>query len=153
MADSEDERFMREALAEAKLALARGDRPVGCVIVHRGEIVARGSNHEFTRMSKSEHAETSTLRSCAEYLFEHSNECVLYTTVEPCVMCLGAIVMANIRKVVFGAADPDRGGTQMYERVDYVRRSIRNGYVGGVLADESQRLQDAFCEPGKGETG
>ncbi|MBN1343011.1 MAG: VOC family protein [Phycisphaerae bacterium] len=148
MTDSDDERFMREALGEAKDALARGDRPVGCVIVHRDKIVARGSNHEFTKKSKSEHAETSTLRSCAEYLFEHGDDCVIYTTVEPCVMCLGSIVMANIRRVVFGAGDPERGGTQMYEQVEYVRRSLRNGYVGGVLGDESQRLQHAFSESG-----
>jgi len=146
MDDANHELYMREALAEAQKALDRGDRPVGCVIVHGDKIVARGSNHEFTKRSKFEHAETFTLRSCAEYLFQYSNDCTLYTTVEPCVMCLGAIVMSNIRKVVFGSPDPARGGTEMYEQVGYVRRSLRQGYIGGVLAEESQRLHDAFTE-------
>jgi len=146
MNDENHEQYMREALAEARDALERGDRPVGCVIVHDDKIVARGSNHEFTKKSKFEHAETSTLRSCSRYLFKHSNDCTLYTTVEPCVMCLGTIVMSNIRRIVFGAPDPARGGTEMYEQVAYVQRSLRRGYIGGVLAEESQRLQDAFAE-------
>ena len=72
MDSADHERHMREALEEARDALARGDRPVGCVIVHGDRIVGRGSNHEFTRKSKFEHAETVALRSCAEYLFRHS---------------------------------------------------------------------------------
>jgi tRNA(adenine34) deaminase len=136
---------MRQAIEEAKAALARGDRPIGCVIVYRGRIIARGSNREFTRKSKFEHAETATLRDCAAFLFDHSEECTLYTTVEPCVMCLGAIVMANIRKVVFGAPDPKRGGGDMYRQVQYVRKSIHRGYVGGVLAQASQGLLEAFA--------
>lgn len=73
MDDANHELYMREALAEAQKALDRGDRPVGCVIVHGDKIVARGSNHEFTKRSKFEHAETFTLRSCAPYFFFHAN--------------------------------------------------------------------------------
>lgn len=152
MNDMNHEKYMREALAEAKSARSRGDRPIGCVIVHGDNIVARGSNHEFTRSSKFEHAEMVTMRSCAEFLFQHSNECTLYTTVEPCVMCLGMIVMANIRQVVFGAEDPDRGGTEMIERVGYVRRSIHRGYIGGILAEESKLMQSEFTEPNNKQT-
>ena len=141
--DTDHEGFMREALAEAASALQRGDRPIGCVIVHDGRVVGRGSNHEFTCRSRFEHAEVRALRSCAEYIYEHCEECILYTTVEPCVMCLGSIVMANIRHVVFAALDPDRGGTDMRENVAYVRRSIHT-YTGGVMAEESGRLLAEF---------
>ena len=137
---------MTEALREAQAALERGDRPVDCVIVHDGWIVARGSNREFTTRSKFEHTKTRALRSCAPYLFEHSNGCILYTTVEPCIMCLGTIVMANIRYVVYGTADPVAGGTAMCSNVDYVRRSIRGCYIGGILADQSDRLQVTFAQ-------
>ena len=137
---------MAEAIKEARAALGRGDRPIGAVIVHDERIVGRASNHEFTLHSKFEHAETRAMRSCAQYLFEHSNECILYTTLEPCVMCLGAIVMGNIRHVVYGAADPGAGGTEMYNRVDYVRRSIRGCYDGGILAAECQGLLAMFTE-------
>ena len=147
------ETHMTEALKEAQAALDRGDRPVGCVIVHDGQIVSRGSNYEFTTRSKFEHAESRALRSCAQYLYEHSNECVLYTTVEPCVMCLGMIVMANIRHVVYGARDPIAGGTSMYDNVDYVRRSIRGCYVGGILADQSEQLLATFTQRRKAMGG
>ena len=135
---------MREALKEAQAALDRGDCPIGCVIVHDGRIVARGSNHEFSACSKFEHAETRAMRSAAQYLYQHSNECILYTTVEPCVMCLGTMVMANIRHVVYGAADAGAGGSEMFNKVDYVRRSIRGCYIGGILVDECERLRAAF---------
>ena len=141
---------MKEALGEAEAALRRGDRPIGCVIVHGEQVVGRGSNHEFTLRSKFEHAETRAMRRCAEYLFANSNECVLYSTVEPCVMCLGTIVMANIRHVVYGVADPVAGGSEMFNRVDYVRRSIRGCYLGGILTTDCQHLLDAFRERSRG---
>ena len=137
---------MEQAIKEARAALGRGDRPIGSVIIHGDQIVGRGSNHEFTLRSKFEHAETRALRGCAQLLFEHSNECILYTTVEPCVMCLGTIVMANIRHVVYGVADLRAGGTEIHNRVDYVRWSIRGCYIGGILAAECQRLREAFAE-------
>ena len=101
--------YMAEAIREAEAALGRGDRPIGCVIVHGQQIVGRGSNHEFTLHSKLEHAESRAMRSCAPCLYEHSDECIVYTTLAPCVMCLGMIVMANIRHVVYGADDPGGG--------------------------------------------
>ncbi len=94
--------FMREAIVEAQKALLRGDRPIGAAVAHNGQIVARGSNTFATDRSPIAHAEMNALWACAPYLYEHGHDCVTYTTCEPCVMCLGAIVMANIRSVVFG---------------------------------------------------
>ena len=133
---------MRYALDEAHKARERGDRPIGCVIVHDGEIVSRGGNRVYSDDSEFEHAEIVALRSNAEYILKHSDQCVLYTTLEPCVMCLGTIVLANIHSVVYGAPDPARGGTAMYEKVEYVQQSLHD-YIGGVLKEECKAIRFA----------
>lgn len=132
--DLDHEKFMAEALREAEAALKRGDRPVGAVIVHDGKIVARGSNTSATDRSNLSHAELKALLACAPYLYDHGTECVIYTTVEPCVMCLGAIVMANIRNIVFGMRDDLVGGQPLIRHVPHIRQRVHN-YLGGVLED------------------
>lgn len=136
---------MREALKEAEGALKRGDRPIGAVIVHQNEIVGRGSNGFHSCSSDISHAELNALLSCAPFLKEHGPECVIYTTFEPCVMCLGAIVMANIRYIVFGMPDNYIRARGMIESLDYVRRRIM-GYLGGVLEKECIDLFRQFSE-------
>ncbi len=101
----EHARFMREALAEAEIALQRGDRPIGAVVVHNGPIIARAGNDTSTERSNLAHGEMRALEACAAHLQKHARECIIYSRVEPCVMCLGAIVMANIRSIVFGMPD------------------------------------------------
>ena len=134
--ESQDhEKFMREALVEAQFALDAGDLPIGSVIVYKGSVIGRGRNRIHSECNKLRHAELEALQSASDLLFEHHNECVIYTTVEPCVMCLGAITMADIRHCVFGAPDPERGGTDMYSKISYVQSQIHN-YMGGILAEE-----------------
>jgi len=129
------EAFMREAIAEAERALQRGDTPIGAVIVHEGQVVGRGGNERRTRGHHLAHAELNALLSCPEVLGDHHDSCVLYTTVEPCPMCLGAVVMADIPHVVFGAHDYRAGAALIVERVPYVAHHIRT-YLGGILEAE-----------------
>jgi tRNA(adenine34) deaminase len=80
------------------------------------------------------------VRKKAEYLNTHGEECVLYTTLEPCIMCIGAIAVSGIGQVIYGEADPDRGGAEAHAYVPYVERTIKT-YRGGILADECAELR------------
>jgi tRNA(Arg) A34 adenosine deaminase TadA len=133
--DADHEVFVREALREADAALRRGDLPIGAVVVHGTEVVGRGASTRKTSRCHIAHAELNALLSCSEYLGEHHGECIVYSTVEPCPMCLGAIVMADIHHVVFGAFDYRAGASHMVERVPYVAHHIKT-YIGGVLEDD-----------------
>jgi tRNA(adenine34) deaminase len=136
-----DESFMREALKEAEVALRRGDRPIGAVIVHGGQIIGRGSSEFSSGRNDIAHAEINAINSCAAFLQEHGPECTLYTTCEPCVMCLGAIVMANIREIVFGMPDNYIQGRLVIDAVPYIKKRVHR-YTGGVLQEECVVL---FC--------
>jgi len=128
--------FMREALKEARKAGKRGDIPIGAVIVHNGIIISRGMNGIKTKKSHVAHAENTAIFKCASYLQENGRECILYTTVEPCVMCLSTIVLANIRNVVFGIEDKYMNTKTFIQTNSYLRTRIHN-YVSGILANES----------------
>jgi len=130
--------FMKEALNEAGIAAQSGELPIGTVIVHEGNIIARGHAHHVARGSKIAHAEMNALLEAEQYLDTHPHQCVIYTTVEPCVMCLGAIVMSNISHIVFAVQDNWIKPREMLN-MDYVRRHIAE-YVGGVLAEDSLKL-------------
>ncbi|KKK52030.1 hypothetical protein LCGC14_3109050, partial [marine sediment metagenome] len=118
------ESFMIEALREAEKALARGDRPIGAVITHKGQVIARASNGSVTGKNRIAHAELSALLDCASFLNDYGTECIIYTTVEPCVMCLGAIVMANIRNIVFGMPDRYINARSIIEHNDHIRQRV-----------------------------
>ena len=139
------EGFMAEALREAELALARGDRPIGAVIVHDGTVIARASNASATDRSHVAHAELNAIMSCASYLHDHGPECVIYTTAEPCYMCLGAIVMANIHSIVFGMRDGLVGGEPLIRQVPHICQRVHN-YVGGILEDRCVKLYRQYSE-------
>lgn len=143
--DLDHEVFMRKALAEAEKALLRGDRPIGAVIVHDGQVVARGSNTFFTDHCHIAHAEMNALYAAADCLWERPSGCTIYTTVEPCVMCLGAIVNAHVRNVVFGVFDNHIRARDAVLAVEYIRQRL-HGYVGGVLEDECMDLYRRFSE-------
>ncbi|MUK89813.1 nucleoside deaminase [Ornithinibacillus sp. L9] len=133
------ETFMGEALIEAKKAGKRGDRPIGSVIVHNDEIIARGANSIETSNSNVAHAEIETINQNTAYLRKHARECIIYSTVEPCVMCLSTIVMANIRNVVFAVEDKYMNMKPFIASNPYIEKRVHN-YVGGILADESLRI-------------
>jgi len=137
--------FMGQALQEAEAALGRGDLPIGALVVHGNRVVGRGSSRRNTGRCKISHAELNALFSCSEYVGEHHDECIVYSTVEPCPMCLGAIIMADVRHVVFGAFDYRAGATHMIERVPYVAHHIRT-YLGGVLEEDCLALIRQYSE-------
>jgi tRNA(adenine34) deaminase len=127
---------------EAELALKQGERPIGAAIVHEGQVVGRGHAQHRGRHSEIAHAEMNALLEAEQYLHAHTHSCTLYTSVEPCVMCLGAIVMSDIDRVVYALPDRWINPGQMLE-MPYVRRHIRL-YLGGVLAEESAALWAEF---------
>lgn len=108
---AEDERFMRKALAQARLALRRGEVPIGCVIVRDGEIIGRGYNRRNTDRTSLAHAEITAIRRANRAVGDwRLEDCTLYVTLEPCQMCAGAIIQARIPRVVIGA-DSDKAGS------------------------------------------
>ncbi|PYZ96530.1 hypothetical protein CR205_12505 [Alteribacter lacisalsi] len=133
------EYFMTEALQEAKEAGQRGDLPIGAVIVHNGRIIARGSNMRKTAGIKISHAENNAMHNCAPYLMKHASECVIYTTLEPCIMCLTTLVMANIDSIVFAADDKYMNMKPFIDANSYIRDRIHQ-YKGGVCRGESEAL-------------
>ena len=107
---SEDEKFMKEALKQAKKAYLLGEVPIGCVIVRDGEIIARGYNRRNTDKNTLSHAEISAIRKASKAVGDWRLEgCTLYVTLEPCQMCAGALVQSRIDKVVIGCMSPKSG--------------------------------------------
>jgi tRNA(adenine34) deaminase len=142
--DSMDhKRFMRDALKEAELAGLEGEKPIGAVIVHEGRVIGRGRAQHMARYSGIAHAEMNALLQAERYICEHRHGgCVIYTTLEPCVMCLGAVVMSDIDHIVFALADHWVEPSSMLEN-EHVRRHIKH-YVGGILENESVKLWESF---------
>lgn len=145
-AREEDERWMREALAEARLAEARGEVPVGAVIIHDGVIIGRGHNEREASQDPTTHAEMTAIRDAARTLGSwRLIDTTLYVTLEPCPMCAGALVNARVPRVVWGCSDPKAGATQtLYTIGDDARLNHRFESVGGVLGDECAGLLTGF---------
>jgi tRNA(adenine34) deaminase len=144
-----DERWMQEALALAREAGARGETPVGCVIVDeaKGEILARGANAPVARHDPSAHAEIAAIRAAGEALGNYRLRpgLTLFATLEPCTMCAGAISAARLSRVVFGAEDAKGGavvnGVRFFDAPTCHWRPL---IKGGVLAEESAALLRDF---------
>ena len=144
-----DEIFMREALALARQASEAGEVPVGAVVVKGGAVIGRGHNRPVSGRDPTAHAEVVALRDAAERVGNYRlGDCELYVTLEPCVMCAGAIMHARISRVVYGAADPKSGACGSV--VNLFADSRLNHHatvVGGVLTDAAGKLlQDFFSE-------
>ena len=104
------EKYMREALKQAKKAYALGEVPIGCVIVHQGKIIGRGYNRRNTDKNTLAHAEITAIRKASKYIGDwRLEECAIYITLEPCQMCAGAIIQARIPEVVMGCMNPKAG--------------------------------------------
>jgi tRNA(adenine34) deaminase len=131
--------YMREAMQEAEQAGLAGELPIGTVLVIDGEIVARGRAQHRASRSQLMHAEMQALLNGGVPLWERYESAVLFTTVEPCPMCLGAAVMADVPHIVFGSHDAVVDSLLIVETVPYVRRHIRT-YHGGVLEAEIRAL-------------
>lgn len=136
-----DEYFMRRALVEAEAAGVAGEIPIGAVIVADGRIIARAHNLTETLGDVTAHAEMQAITSAANQLGgKYLTECTLYVTVEPCIMCAGAIGWSQIRRVVFGAADDKRGFMRFAPKALHPRCQLTTG----VLADECAQLMTDF---------
>ncbi len=141
----DDEKWMRQALLEAEKARSRGEVPVGAVLVAEGRILARGHNQPVLRNDPTAHAEIVALRRGATRRKNYRLlGCDLYVTLEPCAMCLGAIVQSRIRRLVFGAADPKSGAVCSAMRFPFARLNHRPEIRGGILAGECSRLVRDF---------
>src|SRR5512138_1107431 len=150
----DDVKFMTAALAEAARAAKRGEVPVGAVVVRDGRVVARGSNRPIAASDPTAHAEIVALRRAAKKAGNYRlPDCVLYVTVEPCAMCLGAVVQARVRRVVFGAADPKAGAVSSVLRFPFDRLNHRPEILGGVLAADSAALLRGFFRARRNKQG
>jgi tRNA(adenine34) deaminase len=141
-----DEYFMRLALREAARALEHDDVPIGAVIVKDGELIGAGHNERELRSDPTAHAEMVALREAARVLDSwRVLDSVMYVTLEPCAMCAGAIVLARVPRVVFGAADPKAGATgSVINVLDLAELNHRPQVQSGLLAEDCADLLRAF---------
>ncbi len=146
MTDHADQRFMGLALEQARLADAAGEVPVGAVVVKDGVVIGSGFNQPIRLHDPSAHAEMMALRAAAQHLGNYRlTGCTLYVTLEPCVMCSGAIFHSRISEVVYGAADPKTGVAQsVINLFDEHRLNHHASARGGVMADACGSLLQAF---------
>ncbi len=141
-----DQLFMHAALNLARQAAAAGEVPVGAVVVKDGEIIGRGSNAPIAKHDPSAHAEILALRDAAQHLGNYRLVgCDLFVTLEPCVMCVGAMFHARIGRVVFGATDPKTGAAGSLLNMFAETRLNHHAQVqGGVLAEECGKVLSEF---------
>jgi len=141
-----EEYYMRLALREAERALEHDDVPIGCVVVHAEEVIAAARNERELRGDPTAHAEILALREAARHLRGwRLLDTVLYVTLEPCAMCAGAIVLARVPRVVYGALDPKAGAAgSVLDVLSEPRLNHRPDVAGGLLADESRALLRDF---------
>ncbi len=141
-----DERLMRQAVLAARRARNRDEVPVGAVVVLDGAVVGRGSNQSIHRVDPTAHAEIVALRAAARTVGNYRlTGAAIYVTVEPCLMCAGAIVHARIARLVYGAAEPKAGAVRSAMQVlDAPSLNHRVEVVGGVLERECRALIQTF---------
>ena len=136
-----DEKYMRLALEEAKLALESDEVPIGAVIIADGYIVGRGHNLVETLTDVTAHAEIQAITAASSTIGgKYLNDCTLYVTVEPCPMCAGALAWSQIGRIVYGASDPKRGFSTISDNMLHPRTVV----TSGVLAEECERLMSDF---------
>lgn len=148
-----DERWMREALALAKQAGEAGEVPVGAIMVRGGEVLGRGFNQPIRTCDATAHAEIVAIRDASQFCNNYRLPgTTLYVTIEPCTMCLGAMIHARVERLVFGASEPRAGAVvSQAALIDAGHFNHRLSFTHGVLADEcSTLLQDFFRSRRKG---
>lgn len=143
---TDHERFMREALAEARRGGAEGEVPVGAVVVVDGRIVGRGHNQPVGLGDPTAHAEVLALRDAARQVGNYRlASSTLYVTLEPCAMCAGALVQARVSRLIYGVEDPKAGAVQsVFRLLDEPRLNHRVEVLAGFLADEAGALLREF---------
>jgi tRNA(adenine34) deaminase len=142
---SKHERLMKRALYQARKADQLEEVPVGAVIVYKDRIIARGHNLRQSRQDVTLHAEMIALRqACRRLSSWRLEDCDIYVTLEPCIMCAGALIQARIRSLYFGARDPKTGACGSFVDLFALRHNHEVHVQGDILADESTRLLQAF---------
>jgi len=145
--DSEDAQFMRIALEEAGMAGKEGEVPIGAVLVLGGEIIGRGRNRPISTVDPSAHAEILALREGAARVKNYRLPgSTLYVTLEPCVMCAGAVIQARVRRLVFGAEDPKGGAASLFSLLEDPRLNHRVEVTPGILREECRDLLQRFFQ-------
>lgn len=138
---SPDEFFMNEAIKEAKLALAEDEIPIGAIVVCKGKIIGRGHNLTERLTDVSAHAEMQALTAAANYMGgKYLKECILYVTMEPCVMCAGAAYWFQLGGIVFGAYDTKLGFGRLNQKITHPKTII----TGGIKENECSELVKEF---------
>jgi len=142
-----DAYFMKQALQEAHKASERDEVPIGAVVVCQGRIIARGHNLTETLIDVTAHAEIQAITAAAGFLGgKYLTDCTLYVTVEPCVMCAGALGWSQISRIVFGAADEKRG----FQRFAPAALHPKTEVISGVLEEECSKLVKSFFKKKRG---
>lgn len=137
----QDSRFMKMAMDEAHTAAKAGEIPVGAVVVCKGQVIARAHNLTETLTDVTAHAEMQAITAAASWLGgKYLDQCTLYVTLEPCVMCAGAIGWSQLGRLVYGASDPKRGYTQFAPAALHPKTQV----TAGIMADESESLLKEF---------
>lgn len=142
----EHEKFMELAIAESMKCNRSMDIPVGCIIVRNSQVIAKAHNEVEKRLDPTAHSELLAIRKAIKKIgYKHLSDCILYTTLEPCSMCAGAIVLARIPTVVWGADDPKNGaGGSVVNLLQNPKLNHRVKIIRGILADECSLLLKNF---------
>ena len=148
MVETHDAAFMQEALRLAAEAAAGGEVPVGAVVVKDGAVIGRGFNQPIGAHDPTAHAEIVALREAAKHLGNYRLvDCTLYVTLEPCTMCVGAMLHARLARVVWGAAEPKGGACgSVVNLPNEPKLNHHAEFTGGVLADASREILQAFFQ-------
>ena len=137
------EYFMRKALQLAQQAFEEDEIPIGALVVHQNRIIGKGYNQTERLVDVTAHAEMLAITSAAQFLgSKFLDECTIYITVEPCVMCAGAIQWARFKQVVFGLSEPKSGFERLAEAEQVFGKKVE--IIRGVMADESRELMQQF---------
>lgn len=146
---TDKETFMKKALKQAQAALQRDEVPIGAVIVRDGKVIARAHNTRMKSRDATDHAEIKAIRQACRKLGDwRLNDCQLYVTLEPCLMCLGACYNARIGKVYFGAYDKTEGRSEMLKNINTLNHNLET--EGGVLEQQcSEMLTNYFAQKRK----
>lgn len=145
---SVEEKYMKEALKQAKKAYALGEVPIGCVIVHEGKIIGRGYNRRNTDKNTLAHAEITAINKASKFIGDwRLEECTLYVTLEPCQMCAGAIVQARIPEVVMGCMNPKAGcAGSILNILEMPQFNHQVKVTRGILEAECSQMLKTFFE-------
>lgn len=145
---NEQEKFMKEAIKEAVKARKKDEVPIGAIIVKAGRVISRGHNLRESKQNSLKHAEIIAIdKACKQLNNFRLEECDLYVTLEPCLMCAGAVVQSRIRKVYFGACDEKYGAVSSVARTFDIKSNHKVGFEQGICKDECETLiKDFFKE-------